>query len=225
MTTIKSTTLSFLKDIAKNNNKDWFDTNKSKYLDAKSNMEGFMEAVQNKLNASDAIEGFKVYRIYRDVRFSKDKTPYKSYLHGYLKREGAARRGGYWVGIEPGNTQIGGGFYGPEKDDLMRIRKEFEADGQTINNIINDKNFVKHFGVLKGEGLKTAPKGFDKEHSNIELIRKKQFYAMKPFTDKEVASETFADDVVETLVAIRPFFDYMSDVLTTDLNGRSILKM
>lgn len=223
MSSIQKSTLTFLKDIAKNNNKNWFDVNKQNYLDAKSNMEGFMEAVQNKLNETDVIEGFKVYRIYRDVRFSKDKTPYKSYLHGYLKRQGAARRGGYWIGIEPGNTQIGGGFYGPEKDDLLRIRKEIEADGASLTNIINDANFKNHYGELKGEGLKTAPKGFDKEHPYVELLRKKQFYAMKPYTDAEVTRPDFTDNVVDTLQAIRPFFDYMSDVLTTDLNGRSLV--
>lgn len=223
MSSIQKSTLTFLKDIAKNNNKNWFDVNKQNYLDAKSNMEGFMEAVQNKLNETDVIEGFKVYRIYRDVRFSKDKTPYKSYLHGYLKRQGAARRGGYWIGIEPGNTQIGGGFYGPEKDDLLRIRKEIEADGASLTNIINDANFKNHYGELKGEGLKTAPKGFDKEHPYVELLRKKQFYAMKPYTDAEVTRPDFTDNVVDTLQAIRPFFDYMSDVLTTDLNGRLLV--
>ena len=223
MSTIQTSTLSFLKDIGKNNNKDWFDVNKPKYIQAKENMEGFMEAVQNKLNETDVIETFKVYRIYRDVRFSKDKTPYKTFLHGYLKREGAARRGGYWIGIEPGNTQIGGGFYGPEKDDLQRIRKEIEADGKTLTKIINDSNFKNHFGELKGEGLKTAPKGFDKEHPYVDLLRKKQFYAMKPFTDEEVTNPEFLDNVVDTLKAIRPFFDYMSDVLTTDLYGRSLV--
>lgn len=223
MAHIQKATLTFLKDIAKNNNKEWFDVHKPRYIEAKTNMESFMEAVKNKLNETDVIEDFKVYRIYRDVRFSKDKTPYKSYLHGYLKREGASRRGGYWIGIEPGNTQIGGGFYGPEKDDLLRIRKEIEADGKSLNDIITSSNFKKHFGELKGEGLKTAPKGFDKEHPYVDLLRKKQFYAMKPFTDAEVTSPDFIDNVVETLKAIRPFFDYMSDVLTTDLNGRSIV--
>ncbi|MFT5725180.1 MAG: hypothetical protein ACI9JN_002304 [Bacteroidia bacterium] len=223
MSTINKSTLTFLKDISKNNNKDWFDTNKPRYIDAKTNMEGFMEDVQNRLNATDVIDRVKVYRIYRDVRFSKDKTPYKSYLHGYLKRAGASRRGGYWVGIEPGKTQIGGGFYGPEKDDLTRIRKEIEADGTTFSNIINEANFKKHFVELRGEGLKTAPKGFDKEHPHIDILRKKQFFAMKPFTDAEVESPDFINNVVETLEAIRPFFDYMSEVLTTDLNGRSLV--
>ncbi len=223
MTAINTSTLKFLKDIAKNNNKVWFDENKKRYLDAKENMEEFMQAVMDRLNASDAIEGYKVYRIYRDVRFSKDKTPYKTYMHAYLKRDGKARRGGYWVGIQPGDTQIGGGFYGPEKDDLLRIRKEFEYDGDRIQKILNDKTFKSMFGELKGEGLKTAPKGFDKEHPNIELIRRKQFYAMRPFTDKEVTDEKFIDQVIDTFTGIRPFFDYMSEILTTDLNGRSTL--
>jgi len=223
MTSISNKTLKFLKDVKSNNNKDWFDENKPRYVEAKDNMNEFMQSVMNKLNETDVIDGYKVYRIYRDVRFSKDKTPYKTYLHAYLKRSGAARRGGYWVGIEPGNTQIGGGFYGPEKDDLLRIRKEFEADSKTINQILKHPEFVSAFGELKGEGLKTAPKGFDKEHPNIELIRMKQYYAMRPFSDKEVTSDSFQDSVLETFHAIRPFFDYMSDVLTTDLNGRSLL--
>ena len=223
MPSIEKSTLTFLKDIAKNNHKDWFAENKPRYLEAKANMENFMDAVQDRLNKTDVIDGYKVYRIYRDVRFSKDKTPYKTYLHAYLKREGASRRGGYWVGIEPGNTSIGGGFYGPEKDDLLRIRKEIEADGKTMYDIVNSPNFIKHFGAIKGGGLKTAPKGFDKEHPHIDLLRKKQFYAMESFTDSEVLDPDFADKVVETLHAIRPFFDYMSDVLTTDLNGRSLI--
>lgn len=223
MATIESSTINFLKDISKNNHKEWFDVHKPDYLKAKANMEGFMESVMSRLNETDDIEGYHVYRIYRDVRFSKNKTPYKTFLHAYLKRRGAERRGGYWVGIEPGNTSIGGGFYGPNKDDLLRIRKEFEADSKTIHGILNDKTFVKYFGKLKGDGVKTAPKGFDKEHPNIELIRRKQFYAMRPFSDKEVLSPDFIDNVVDTLRAVRPFFDYMSDVLTTDLNGRSLL--
>lgn len=224
MSKFEKDTFSFLVAIKKNNNKEWFDANKSSYLSAKENMEGFMSAVMERLNASDVIEDFKVYRIYRDVRFSKDKTPYKTYLHGYLKRQGAQRRGGYWIGIEPGNTQIGGGFYGPEKDDLFRIRKEIEANGDEFHSIVNAPAFIKLFGGLKGEGLKTAPKGFDKEHKHVDLLRMKQFYAMRAFTDKEVLSPKFIDDVVETLEGLRTFFDFMSDVLTTDLNGRSILK-
>ena len=224
MSKLYKQTLSFLETIKDNNNKDWFDTNKDAYLSAKANMEEFMDGVKARLNASDVIEDFKVYRIYRDVRFSKDKTPYKTYLHGYLKRQGAERRGGYWIGIEPGNTQIGGGFYGPEKDDLFRIRKEIEVAGDEFKLIITAPNFKKLFGGLKGEGLKTGPKGFDKEHKHVDLLRMKQFYAMRSFTNKEVLSENFIDEVVVTLEGLRPFFDYMSDVLTTDLNGRSILK-
>ncbi len=223
MASIKKSTLDFLKDISKNNHKEWFDENKSLYLAAKLNMEEFMQEALTGLSSSDTLTGFKVYRIYRDVRFSKDKTPYKTYLHAYLERQGAERRGGYWVGIEPGNTQIGGGFYGPEKDDLMRLRKEFEADGSSLKKILNDPLFKSTYNELRGERLKTAPKGFDKEHEHIDLLRMKQFYAMKSFTDKEVLSPDFVSDVVKTHEALRPFFDYMSDVLTTDSNGRSLL--
>ena len=215
--------LQFLKALSENNNRIWFEEHKAEFQTYQQEFKSFHGYVKALMEQHDHIGGHKVYRIYRDVRFSKDKTPYKTYLHGYLKRAGAARRGGYWIGVEPGNTQIGGGFYGPEKDDLLRIRKEIEADGKSLYDIINAPSFKKHFGELKGEGLKTAPKGFDKEHPYVDLLRKKQFYAMKPFADKEVTAPDFIDQVVETLQAIRPFFDYMSDVLTTDLNGRSLL--
>ncbi|MEL7118066.1 MAG: DUF2461 domain-containing protein, partial [Bacteroidota bacterium] len=110
---ITPNTLSFLKDIAANNNRDWFESNKHLYLEAQENVKSFVAQVHEELDKTDLIESDKIYRIYRDVRFSKDKTPYKNYFGGYFKRAGANRRGGYFFSIEPDNTHIGGGFYGP----------------------------------------------------------------------------------------------------------------
>ncbi len=220
---ISKSTLQFLKDIAANNHKEWFEANKEVYLKSQENIKQFMLDVEKRLNQTDVIEGSKLYRIYRDVRFSKDKTPYKNYFSGYFKRKGAARRGSYYLSIEPGNTLIGGGFYGPNKEDLFRIRKEFEADGTHIENIVNHPSFIKHFGSLQGDGVATAPKGFEKAHPHIKWIRKKQFFAFEKFTDKEVLSDDFEEKVLGAFLAIRPFFDYMSDVLTTNLNGESVL--
>lgn len=221
---IETQTLKFLKNIASNNNREWFEKHKSDYTMAQENVKNLMMELTEGLNRSDSIENNKLYRIYRDVRFSKDKTPYKHYFSGYFKRLGAERRGSYYLSIQPNNTMIGGGFYGPNKEDLFRIRKEFEADGETIQNIVSDAHFVKNFETLEGNGVATAPKGFDKTHPNIHFIRKKQFYAFRKFTDKEVMSKDFSKMALETFIAIRPFFDYMSDVLTTNLNGESILK-
>jgi uncharacterized protein (TIGR02453 family) len=221
---INTATFEFLNELKTNNNRPWFEKNKPRFLDAKTNMEDFMAAINQELNKSDVIDESKIYRIYRDVRFSKDKTPYKSYFSGYLRRAGSERRGGYWISIQPGNTQIGGGFYGPNKDDLFRIRKEFEMDGTPIKKIVENAQFKKLFGQLDGEAVKTATKGFAKETPNIELIRMKQFYAFRKFTDKEVIHPDFVKNVEHTFRGLRPFFDYMSEVLTTDLNGESVLK-
>ncbi len=221
---IQKSTLDFLKTLAKNNNRDWFEAHKDQYLDAKANVEDFIQKVEDGLNQTDVIEMHKLYRIYRDVRFSKDKTPYKTYMSGFYRREGATRRGGYFFSIQPGGeSRVGGGFYGPNKDDLKRLRKEFEMDGDSLKKILNASPFLDTYGELRGEGVKTAPQGFSKDHPHIDLIRKKQFYAMKSFTDKEVLSKDFVDQVIDTYQAIRPFFDYMSDVLTTNLNGERIV--
>ncbi len=220
---IKAQTLKFLQQIEANNNRDWFEKHKEDYLTAQENVKTLMQSLELGLNRSDNIEAHKLYRIYRDIRFSKDKTPYKNYFSGYFKRRGEERRGSYYMSIQPNQTKIGGGFYGPNKEDLFRIRKEFEADN-SIKTIVNEPNFIKQFGTLEGSGVATAPKGFDKTHPNIHFIRKKQFYAFRTFTDKEVLSKDFPEMALQTFVAIRPFFDYMSDVLTTNLNGESILK-
>ncbi len=132
-----------------------------------------------------------VFRVYRDVRFSKDKTPYKNRFGGYFRRATAIRRGGYVLNIEPGNSYVGGGFYAPNKDDLLRIRKEFEADDEDIRDLLSSNTFKKNFGELRGSELKTAPRDFDKEHQAIDLIRKKQFYVVRNFTDKEVPIRCF----------------------------------
>lgn len=221
---ITKNTLAFLSDLKKNNTREWFHSNKSTYDSAKQEFNSLMTALADELNRTDVLEDKKIFRINRDIRFSKDKSPYKSNLSGFFSRAGAQRRGGYYISIEPnGKTVVGGGFYAPEKEDLLRIRKEFEMDATQIEKITSDKNFIHHFGELRGERLKSAPRDFDKNHPNIHWINMKQFYAFREFTDKEVTSKTFLSEATNAFLAIRPFFDFMSDVLTTDLNGESIL--
>ena len=222
---ITKQTFSFIKNLAANNNRDWFAENRRSYDTVRGEMLNLLTEIRGELNIADKIEEAKIYRINRDVRFSKDKSPYKTSFSGYYKRSGAARRGSYYFSIQPGGqTLVGGGFYGPNKDDLFRIRKEFETDASEIEKITSNKNFITHFGSLRGNGVKSAPRDFNKEHPNIKWIRMKQFYAFRSFTDKEVLDPSFSKEMVSTFMAIRPFFDYMSDVLTTNLNGESILK-
>lgn len=220
---ITQASLDFFAQLKENNYRPWFEANKATYIRAKHEIESLMHQVQQNLEETDVIEYAKLFRIYRDVRFSKNKLPYKGYLGGYFRRFGANRRGSYAFDIEPGLSRAGGGFYGPKAEDLLRIRQEFELDINSIQEIVQAPRFVQHFGSLLGEEVKTAPRGFDKKHSNIAWIRKKQFYAYEHFPDSEVIRKDFADQMTASFLAIRPFFDYMTDILTTDNNGVSIL--
>ena len=116
---------------------------------------------------------------------------------------------------------VGGGFWSPNKDDLLRFREDIAMDSEPLRKIINSKSFIDNFGTLDGEKLKTAPKGFDKEHPAIDLLRYKQYIISKKFTDEEVLSPDFAKKVSETIKSMRPLFDYMSESVTTDANGES----
>ncbi|MDN3691303.1 DUF2461 domain-containing protein [Chryseobacterium tructae] len=215
-------TFEFLTQLTKNNNRDWFASHKSEYdLVVKEN-KVFFNQIYTELQEYDKLKGIHIFRIYRDVRFSKDQTPYKTNFGVGYSRSKPMLRGGYYIQLEPGNSFVGGGFWGPETKDLLRIRQEFELGTQEIEKITSDKTFINYFGELKGDSVKTAPRGFDKNHPAIELIRKKQYIVMRKFTDQEVFSENFQKEVVQTLLAMRPFFDYMSEVLTTDLNGEPL---
>jgi uncharacterized protein (TIGR02453 family) len=220
---IKNEVFDFLKTLEKNNTREWFAANKVEFKEIETAIKGFYAALMERMKQHDEIEKLKVFRIYRDVRFSKDKTPYKAHFAGSFTRAGAHRRGGYYLRIKPGETFIAAGFWEPNKEDLFRIRKEFETDASEIRSIINAPTFKKTWGPLEGEELKTAPKGFDKEHPNIDLIRKKQFIFVRNMKDEEVLAPGFMDEVNNSFKKIRPYFDLMSDILTTNLNGESLL--
>lgn len=224
---ISKNDFNFLVKLEKNNDRDWFTANKGEYQASLENVVAFADEVLIKLNQHDVIEtpnGKKsLFRIYRDVRFSTDKSPYKTHWAGGYTRASKERRGGYYFQIAPNNnTFIAGGFWAPNKEDLQRIREEIAVDDEEMRTILANKTFIKTFGQLDGEQLKSAPKGFDKDHKAIDLLRFKQFIFSKNFTDEEVLSPNFTEKVDETFKAMRPFFDYMSDVLTTDINGESI---
>lgn len=225
--TIPKSSLDFLLQLKTNNNKPWFETYKTTYLNELNHIENFAGALLQELSKTDVLEtasGKKsVYRIYRDIRFSKDKTPFKTFWGGSYTRATAARRGGYYFHLEQGNSFVAGGFWGPNAADLKRIRSEFAHDPKSMKKILNSKSFVNTFGTLQGEQLKTAPKGFDVNHEAIDLLRYKQFLVMKRFTDDEVLSPDFLEQALETFKNMRPFFDYMSEILTIDINGASVL--
>ncbi len=214
----------FLKDLQQHNDRDWFKDNKPRYDEALADAKLFYQSILENLKQHDNIEKIKMFRIYRDVRFSKDKTPYNPHFAASFSRLGKELRGGYYLRVRPGESFLAGGFWEPNKEDLLRIRKEIEFNDLPIREIIAETKFKNIFGgKLEGSELKTAPKGFDKEHPAIDLIRKKGYIAVRNFTDKEVLSDDFLDQIDNSFRTLRPFFDYMSEVLTTNLNGESIL--
>ena len=225
-TIIQKDTIKFLEKIEINNNREWFNSNKETYVRAQENMYSFIDSLIKKMNQHDEIEtvsGKKsLFRIYNDVRFSKDKAPYNTRFAFSLKRATKFKRGGYYVNIKPGNNFLACGFFAPNSDDLKRIRQDIDLNFKDWNSLLNSKEIIKNFGGFIGKTVQTAPRGFDKNSEAIDLIRFKQFILRHNFTDEEVLSETFLSDINTIFKSIRPLFDYMSEVLTTNENGESL---
>lgn len=222
-TTVNPKLFDFLKELAANNNRDWFAEHKPRFQELDKELKAFGKTLEEKMLAHDVVENVKIYRIYRDVRFSKNKLPYKTNRGGGFTRATKLRRGSYFFNIESGNSFAAGGFWGPNKEDLKRIRQEISVDAQSLRDIIAQPVFVNTFGELIGAQLKTAPRDYSKDHPDIDLLRYKQFLCIRRFSDKEVLAKDFLDKLNQTFMNMRPFLDYMSDVLTTDENGVPIV--
>jgi len=200
MEIIPKSAFEFLKELKQNNHRDWMQEHKKRYQANEKELKIFYAAIVERLNEHDEIEKTKVFRINRDGR------------------------GGYYLRLEPGNSGMAGGFFSPEPKDLLRIRKEFEMDDEEMRAILNNPEFKKAFGGFNTDyQVKTAPKGFSKDHPSIDLIKNKSFFVNHSFTDKEVFASDFLDKLIVHFELLRPYFDYMSDVLTTDLNGVSLI--
>ena len=224
---INKDSLNFLKDLGQNNNRDWFNTHKDRYLEAHGNIAAFADALIAEMNKHDHLEtvsGKKsMFRIYKDVRFSKEKTPYNKHWSASFKRATKKLRGGYYLRIEPGNSRVVGGFFGPVPDDMKRIREDIDLNYPDWQKLLAEPSLVKVFGKLAGEQVLSAPRGYQKDHPAIDLLRHKQFLLRHTFTDKEVLDPDFLNIVNDLYKQMRPFFDYMSEVLTTDANGVSVI--
>jgi uncharacterized protein (TIGR02453 family) len=223
MTAIKKEVLSFFKKLEKNNNREWFELNKPEFKRIEAEVKHFGQQLKEALEATEHIDRVKLFRVYRDVRFSKDKTPYKTHFGISMHREKPRYRGGYYVHLKPNENFAAVGFWDPNKEDLLRIRKELELDHSEFRELMHESDFKNTWCNLEGEEVKTAPKGFSKEDPNIDLIRKKMFLFRKKYSDKEVLSPNFLEQLTQDFRTVRPFLDYMSSVLTTDLNGVSLL--
>jgi uncharacterized protein (TIGR02453 family) len=187
----------------------------------------FVDDLISEMNKHDVLENVSgkksLYRIYSDVRFKKDKSPYNVRFAFSLMRAGKQRRGSYYMHLKPGNSYISCGFFGPNQGDLQRIRQDMNLNYPDWKKLLQTKSLKQHFGPLTGDAVSTAPRGYAKNHPAIHLIRHKQFFFRHHFTDKEVLSSDFLKKANSVFKAIRPYFDYMSEVLTTNADGESIL--
>ena len=219
MKTINKSTLEFLNSLKHNNNREWFLQNRSDYLAAKENFELFVQELIDKIIDFDPImKGLEVkncvYRINRDIRFSNDKSPYKSHLGAFIVR-GGKRNGdkftGYYFHIEPGKNIIAGGAYMPPAPWLSAIREKIDDEGDKLLKIINAKDFIKYFGKIDGEKLKKAPKGYPADHQYVELLKYKSYLVVNEVSDKTVLGESYNDHVVNVFKAMKPFNDFLNE--------------
>ena len=219
MNAIKKSTLDFLRNLKVNNNREWFNANRKLYDDAKEDYESYIQAIIDEIITFDPIlKGLEVksctYRLNRDIRFSPDKTIYKTHLGAFIVKGGKKngdKFAGYYVHVEPGGSMIAGGAYLPPSQWLSAIREKINDDGEKLVRIIKDKEFVAIFKELEGETLKTAPKGYPKDHKFIELLRMKSFLVSRMISDKEICNQTGFETVINGCKAMKPLNDFMND--------------
>lgn len=219
METIKKSTLEFLKNLKKHNDRDWFLKNKPLYLDAKNNYETFVQQIiTGIIDFEPIMKGLEVkscvYRINRDIRFSNDKSPYKAHMGAFIVRGGKKngdKLAGYYFHVEPGKSIIAGGAYMPPSPWLSAIREKINDEPEKIVKIINSKEFIKYFGNIDGEKLKKAPKGYPSDHPYIDLLKFKSYLVVNEISDKMVLSEKYYDHVIDVFKAMKPLNDYLND--------------
>jgi uncharacterized protein (TIGR02453 family) len=220
---IQKSTLDFLTSLKKNNNKEWFDKNKEKYLAAKQNVEEFTDELIKLISAFDKkIAGLTykdcVFRIYRDVRFSKNKTPYKTNMGASISAGGKkTSAAGYYMHIDPEESFIAGGMWMPPSDQLKKIRQEIDYNGKKFHKILDEKNFKKQFGKLdESEGYKLArpPKGYDKDHPDIELLKFNSYIVWHPYGKKDVLSKNFSRELSKSAKTMKPLIDFLNEAIS-----------
>lgn len=209
-------TLDFLKELALNNSKEWMDDNKKRYQEAKQQVIELVSEVINQMQDIDpSLTGIDprktLFRINRDIRFSNNKDPYKTNFGAFLV-EGGRQSGnpGYYMHIMPSNNFIGGGIYQPSPETLQKVRQEIDYNGNEIRQIIEKKEFVKIYPKPFDEDkLKTAPRGYPKDHENLDLLQLKHYVFMRSVTDDELLSDNFIKKVVESFTALYPFNQFL----------------
>jgi uncharacterized protein (TIGR02453 family) len=218
---INRQTLDFLKDLIKNNNREWFQANKERYDTARENMIDFTRELIKELHktdpeiSSDLDPKKSVMRIYRDIRFSPNKTPYKNNFGVSIPTRGVKNGGAeYYMHITPGGSFIAGGYWMPDGDHLKAIRQEIDYNGAELKKIIDEPEFVKLFGDFrKQEQLKTLPQGYSADNEHIDLLKLKSFIAIHYLTDAEICSPKALQTIVSLCNKIHPINIFLKNAL------------
>jgi uncharacterized protein (TIGR02453 family) len=206
----------FLRQLAENNNREWFTENKNLYTESQENIVAFLEDLIAKMSEFDSelgkIDAKKsLFRIYRDTRFSKDKTPYKTNIGASLGMGKGSQKGGYYLHLEPGKSFIAGGIYMPESSVLKTLRKEISLYGKEFLNILNNKEFKKYFPELdQDDKLKKVPQGFEKEDPMAEYLKLKSFIVVYNLSDKEISDKSASKTLAKIFKVMKPLNDFLN---------------
>ena len=212
--------LDFLTELKNNNNRDWFNKNKSQYEETKAEFEKFISNLIPEIAKFDkeiiGVDAKKsVFRIYKDTRFSKDKTPYKINFGAHLIKvgsKGVHSRAGYYIHIEPNKCFLAGGAYMPQPDWLKAIRKEIYYNSKEFRKILNNNDFKRYFEI-KGEKLSKAPQGYSPDHPEIELLKYKSLLAVHNISDKQALDNKFLSYSSKVFKTLYPFDKFLNQAM------------
>lgn len=219
MKSLSEETLQFLKDLKKNNDRDWFNEHKPLYKKARQEFVQFIDELIQSISTFDPSIAHQtgkncVFRIYRDVRFSKDKSPYKTnfgaHITGAAKKSEMHSRAGYYIHIEPGKSFLAGGAYQPTGKWMKAIRKEIDENADKLKKIIHSNGFKNTFGEIQGEKLKTSPRDYPADHPEIELLRYKSFLATHQLKDERILSDDFLSHCKDVFKVLYPFDQFLN---------------
>lgn len=220
---LHTSTLQFLNQLKKNNNKEWFDANRKKYEAVKENFNASLQNILLSFSKTDSsISSLTpkdcLFRINRDIRFSKDKSPYKTNIGAYINAGGKkSMSAGYYLHIQPGNSFVGGGLYQPDADALRKIRQEIDYNFNAFKNIINNKKFKSVYtkGLNKDDdmSLSRPPKGYDETNPAIEFLKLKSVVAISSLTDDQLTDKKFEASVVKAFEALHPLVVFINKAL------------
>ncbi len=208
--------INFLNDLGENNHKDWFDANRSRYEALRKDWIGFLSLLLVDLQKIDSgLIGLEakscIFRINKDVRFSKDKSPYKTNFGALMNRGGKkSSYAGYYLHIDPNEIFIAGGSYQPSPELLASIRQEIDYNLEEWDGIVRHKAVIKHFGGLSGDSLVRPPKGYELDNPALTYLKRKNFVYMQQFKLAELTNEKFRSSILDAYAAMKPMNDFIN---------------